>query len=102
MPGIFDHGIHFEVFDREVRRILDVCPDAMIFPRINCSLTREWEDAHPDELCDTVRRYCFASDAWAKETERLLTDFIRYVQASDYTDNIVGYQIAGGNRLLSV
>ena len=97
MDGIYDNGVHYEVFDREVRRILDAVPDAMIFPRVNCSVPKEWEDAHPDELCDTCRRACFSSDLWAEETKRLLTDFIRHVQAADYADNIIGYQIAGGN-----
>lgn len=97
MDGIYDNGIHYEVFDSEVKRILDAVPDAMIFPRVNCSLPREWEDAHPDELCDTSRRACFSSDLWAEETKRLLTDFVHHVQASSYADNIIGYQIAGGN-----
>ncbi|MBQ9116142.1 MAG: hypothetical protein IJY04_03875, partial [Clostridia bacterium] len=97
MDGIYDGGVHYEVFDREVKRILDVVPDAMIFPRVNCSVPMEWEDAHPDELCDTRHRACFASDLWAEETKRLLTDFIRHVQAAEYADNIIGYQIAGGN-----
>ncbi|MBR5869376.1 MAG: hypothetical protein IKZ21_08000 [Clostridia bacterium] len=97
MDGIYDHGIHYDIFDREIRRILDACPDAMIFPRVNCSLPREWEDAHPDELCDTCRRSSFSSDLWFEETRRLLTDFIRHVQAADYADHIIGYQIAGGN-----
>ena len=97
MPGIFDNGVHFEVFDNEIKRILDACPDAMIFPRINCALPKEWEDEHPEELCDTVHRSCFSSDAWATETKRLLTAFIRHVQGSDYADNIIGYQVANGN-----
>ena len=97
MPGIFDNGEHFDIFDNEVRRILNACPDAMIFPRVNCSLPREWEDAHPDELCDTRRRSCFSSELWIEETERLLTKFVRHVQSMDYADNIIGYQIAGGN-----
>ena len=97
MPGVFDNGEHFEIFDNEVRRILAACPDAMIFPRVNCSLPREWEDAHPDELCDTCRRSCFSSDLWIEETERLLTKFVRHAQSQDYADNIIGYQIAGGN-----
>lgn len=97
MPGLFDNGVHFEIFDKEIKRILDVCPDAMIFPRVNCSITKEWEDAHPDELCDTVHRSCFSSDAWAEETIKLLTAFVRHVQGSEYADNVIGYQVANGN-----
>lgn len=97
MDGVYDGGVHYEVFDREIQRILSVAPDAMIFPRVNCSVPKEWEDAHAYELCDSCHRACFASDLWAEETERLLTDFIQYVQNSEYADNIIGYQIAGGN-----
>jgi hypothetical protein len=97
MDGIFDNGTHLEIFDREIRRILDVCPDAMIFPRVNCSLPKEWEDANPDELCDTCHRSCFSSDKWLTHTKHLLSEFIAYVECSEYADNVIGYQIAGGN-----
>ena len=95
--GIFDDGANFEIFEREIKRIIEAAPDALIFPRINCSVTRKWEDENPDELCDNCRRSCFSSDAWVEETERMLSEFIEYVQTSDYSDNIIGYQIAGGN-----
>ena len=101
--GIFDNEeSDFSVFDEDIRRILKVRPDAYIFPRVNVSLSRNWELAHPDELCDpypdgTLHRASFASDIWAEEVRRELTLYIRHVQESDYADRIVGYQIAGGN-----
>ena len=97
MDGIYDKDVHYEIFDREINRILEVCPDAMIFPRVNCSLPREWEDAHPDELCDTCHRASFSSDLWLEETKRLLTGFVNHVGSSPFADHIIGYQIAGGN-----
>jgi beta-galactosidase len=76
----------------------------MIFPRVNVGLSREWEDAHPNELNDQgpktlphIRRVCFSSDVWAEEVERLLGLFVAHIEASDYCDRIIGYQIAGGN-----
>ena len=103
-PGLFENETDdFEPFDQDVRRILDVCPDAMIFPRVNVNTTISWDEAHPDELEDQPyneaarRRPCYASDLWAEEVKRLLTRCIRHVQASSYAANIVGYQIAGGN-----
>ncbi len=104
--GIFENGEHFEILDREILRVLEACPDALIFPRINLSLPRKWELEHPDELCFTAvntvdgierRRACFASEAWARETERLLKRFIEYAQSRPWADSVIGWQIAGGN-----
>lgn len=101
--GIFDTDIpDFSTFDADIRQILDACPDAYIFPRVNVSLSRAWELRNPEELCDpypdgTPSRTCFASDKWAEEVKRELRVFIAHVRASDYASHIVGYQIAGGN-----
>ena len=100
--GIFENGDNFAAADREINRLLDAVPDAMIFPRVNVNLPRHWELDHPDELCDSAfheprRRVCFSSDIWADETERLLRRFIAHMSAQPYADHIIGYQIAAGN-----
>ena len=103
-PGIFDNGVgDFTLFDTDVRRILDVCPDAMILPRMNVNPSVKWEQKHPDELCDKgpsahpeLVRACIASDVWAEYVKDCLTEFIKHVEASDFKENIIGYQIAGG------
>ena len=100
-PGIFDQETpNFSIFDQDVRDILAACPEAMIFPRVNLSLPLSWDEAHPEELCDTAPngrlRTCFSSDLWAAETKRLLKLFIDHIKASDFCDHIVGYQLAGG------
>jgi len=101
--GIFDTDIpDYSVFDGHVRDILDACPDAYIFPRVNMSVPATWEDSHPDELCDNGangnrRRYSPASDLWAEETKHLLKLFIEHIESSDFCDHIIGYHLVGGN-----
>ncbi|MBQ8431833.1 MAG: hypothetical protein IJX28_03010 [Clostridia bacterium] len=103
--GLFDTDLpDFSHFDRDIHNILKVCPNAMIFPRVNVGLSREWEAEHLEELNDQgpdslphVRRVCFSSDLWASEVERLLGLFVEHIESSDYCNHIIGYQIAGGN-----
>ena len=97
--GVFDPA----PFEECVRHILEACPDAMIFPRVNMSLPRWWELENPDELNDggtpshpEKRRACFSSRKWLAQTEALLRQFIRHIEASDYKDHIVAYQLASG------
>lgn len=101
-PGIFDTDEpYFAHFDTDIRQILDACPDAWIFPRVNISLPYNWEEAHPDDCCafgyTEHRRAAFASDAWMNETKRLLALFLDHVENSTYREHIVGYQLACGN-----
>ncbi|MBR5446117.1 MAG: hypothetical protein IKV57_08335 [Clostridia bacterium] len=101
-PGIFEGDEpDFSLFDADMEKILAARPDAWVFPRVNMSLPKKWEAAHPEECCDfgytEHHRVCFSSDAWAEETKRLLGLFIDHVEASPYREHIVGYQLAGGN-----
>lgn len=103
--GLYDTDEpYYEEFERNVERILTVCPDAMILPRVNVNLCEAWETAHPEELCDvsksanpTHKRACLASDAWAETVKQHLTRFVSHIEASPYVSNVIGYQIAGGN-----
>ena len=91
----------WEVLDADFHKIIDACPDALIFPRINVSLNETWELANPDELCDTGRsephRPCFSSDRWAQECMRLYGLTIDHIAHSDYAGHVIGYQFAAGN-----
>lgn len=91
----------WDLVDADFRKIIAACPDAMIFPRVNVSPSEAWERANPDELNDVgmvqLHRPSFSSDKWAAETMRLLGLFIDHVKASDYANNVIGYQIAAGN-----
>lgn len=100
--GIFENDEpDFSVVDKNFDEILSVCPDAMIFPRVNVNLSVEWEKEHPDELCEYGMhgrtRVSFASDLWAQEVKEKLAQLIDYIENSRYKENVIGYQIAGGN-----
>ena len=100
--AIFDNEVpDFAVVDEEIGRIIDACPDALIFPRVNVSLPERWEIANTDELCDTgkaeIHRPCFSSDKWFEDTKVYLKTLIDYISTKDYSDHIIGYQLASGN-----
>ena len=104
-PGVFGDGAaDFSRFDLDIRRILEVCPDAMIFPRVNVNPSREWERMHPEELTEAGpstrhpdgKRACIGSDMWLEWVREHIRLFIEHVKESDFCDNIIGYQLAGG------
>ena len=97
--GIFDRKDRsdFTVLDASVQKILDACPDALIFPRINMSMPAWWIEEHPDCLDGTGSRESLYSDVWREDASQMLRELIRHVRASSYGAHIVGYQIAGGN-----
>lgn len=99
---IYDGGkAEFGIFDNLVAQILEHCPKAHIFPRVNVSVPYVWEERNPDECCEfgyaEHRRVSFFSDLWIEETNRLITLFVAHIEKSSYRDNIIGYQISAGN-----
>ena len=100
--GIFEkEEPDFSIVHKNFDLILKNNPDAYIFPRVNVNLPENWEKAHPDELNDEGygerSRASFSSDLWADEVRKKLTLLINYIENSKYKDNVIGYQIAGGN-----
>lgn len=97
--GIFDERDRpdYSVFDASVRKILDACPDALIFPRVNVSMPLWWIEEHADQLDGTGRRESLFSQQFREDAAGMLRAFIAHVLQSDYAPHIVGYQIAGGN-----
>lgn len=104
--GIFDdeENPDFSGFDADIENLLSVCPNAMVFPRVNVNPSWEWEKNHPDEVCDKSLpprdpnrlRICIASDVWAETVKSQLEQFIRHIESMPYADHIIGYQLAGG------
>ncbi len=99
---IFDGDVpDWDALDEDFKRVLDACPDALIFPRINVSLNEKWEIENPDELCDEgkapIHRPCFSSDKWAEEVMRLYGLALDHIEGSTYASRVIGYQFAAGN-----
>lgn len=103
-PAIFSKGgADFSRFDLDVSRIIEACPDAMIFPRINVNPPRDWEAENPEELTDKGpesrpdgKRACIGSDKWLLWVKEHIKCFIEHIDHSDFCEHIIGYQIAGG------
>ena len=82
-----------------VHKILDACPDAIIFPRINVSMPKRWVDSHPEDVVATENggyREALFSPAFRKDGGEMLKELIRHVRSSDYESRIGGWQICGG------
>ena len=100
--GIWDKGIipDFSFFDNEIYRLLKICPDAMIFPRVYITMPLWWIKENPDEvipLADGEAREAHYSQKYRKTAKYMITEFIDHVRNMPYCDSIIGYQIAGGN-----
>ncbi len=100
--GIFEReNPDFGIVDKNFDEILEACPDAYIFPRVNMNLPETWEKAHPDELCEKGfrerKRFSYASDLWAEEVKARLGELVNYIENGKYKDRVIGYQLAAGN-----
>lgn len=104
--GIFSekNKADFSVFDSSVKRILAVCPEAMIFPRVNMELPSWWEQEHPEECNDSGtenfpehHRLCFSSKLWLEQTAEFLRIFIAHIESMPWRDHICSYQLSCGN-----
>lgn len=97
-PGKTD----FAVFDTEVQKVLDACPEALLLPRVNVSPALWWEQLNPDDCCETgypegtPPRVCFSSRKFIDDTSRMLEQLLEHIKNAPYCDNILGCQIAAG------
>lgn len=99
--GIFDvkDKPDYSHFDRNVRQIVKSCPNAKIFPRVRVSMPLWWIQENESEVCQTPikdKREALFSDKFRETGAQMLREFIAHIHSSDYTDHIIGYQIAGG------
>lgn len=97
--GIFDRkeAPDFSALDACIRQVLDACPDAFIFPRLNLSMPLWWIAENPAHTDGTGRRELLFSERFRDTAADMLRTVIRHIENSDYVSHIVGYQLAGGN-----
>lgn len=99
--GVFENPQlpDYSDFENAVYKILELCPNAVLFPRIYISMPKWWTEMHPDESVPTPKggnREALFSEAFQRDGAALLFRFIQHVKSSDYADRIGGWQICGG------
>ena len=97
--GVFDEkgAPDFSALDDSVRRVLAACPDACIFPRLNCSMPLWWIGENPGCTDGTGQRELLFCREYRETAAGMLRGVIAHINGSDYASHIVGYQLAGGN-----
>ncbi len=100
--GIFDTKgqLDFTEADETINKILEACPDAYIFPRINVTMPKWWVEENPAEIVDVPnggKREILSSEKFREDACEMLKMVIERYNSSPYADNIFGYQISGGN-----
>ena len=113
-PLLTDDGggdeLDFEEIDRRTHAILEVHPDALLLPRVQCGmLPSKWVEENPDELVvyhDGEKRSgeeepqpSRSSEKWLRDAGALFRQFLDHVEQSDYADHVVGYFLMHGRGL---
>lgn len=102
VAGVFDekNKPNYTAVDDVILRLLEVCPEAYIFPRINVCMPQWWIEEHPKEVVSVGKadfREALYSNEFREDGGKMLRQFIRYLKEAPYADHIFGYQICGGN-----
>ena len=102
LSGVFDQkGIaDFSMIDKSIRDVVKICPNAYIFPRIYLCMPTWWCEENPDECIETPvdgMREALYSDKFKTDCGEMLKQIINHINSQDYADNILGYQLSGGN-----
>lgn len=98
--GVFEAETpDYSEFDEIVRGIVEECPDALIFPRINISMPRKWIEENPFETVITQNgsaRESLFSESFKHDGSVLLKTLLTHIRSTDYSNRIAGYQLCGG------
>ena len=118
-PGAYD----WKQYDKYFAKLLELVPDAFIFPRLHVYAPDWWKKKYPEELIkcglpvpkdeynvqpqfvDKESGFnwnlndpygaSFASEIWKKDTADTLRSFLRHMEASPLKSRMMGYQISG-------
>ena len=102
----------FGNLDERAKTILDATPEGMLLPRIYIDAPIWWCEAHPEEMMlldDGSASFgeklfalaregnypSLASERWRQDMVMALGKVIDHVEASDYGDRVIGYQLSG-------
>ena len=97
--GVFETATpDYTEFENVVSRILEKCPDALIFPRINISMPKKWINKNISETVETPsgNRESLYSQKFLNDGAELLREMILHIRNSDYAESIAGYHVCGG------
>lgn len=106
--GIWDAPgkIDYDLFDQSILEIVEVAPDAYIFPRIYCDAPGWWSSFHPAEVnrsfSGAPQRQSFSSLVWRQEISEILRNIVRHIWNSSYAAKIVGIHVTAGETEESV
>ena len=99
LTGVFEgEEPDYGEFDLRVREILTLCPDALIFPRINITMPRKWIADNREECVETPSgmRESLYSEKFLRDGGELLLTLVSHIRNADYSGRIAGYQLCGG------
>jgi len=99
--GIFDKKgeADFSVADGSIQKILENCPDAYIFPRIQVYMPQWWIDENLSEVIPVMHgkyREALYSEKFRQTAAQMLRQTIAHFNSAPFADRIFGYQISGG------
>ena len=104
-PGLWrgPDDIDLPVAEANLKKIVDMDPDALIIIRVFCDSPAWWDLLHPEEtdtsgkLGGQGRRQSFSSLAWRTDTAAALKRLVRGVSASKYGNHVIGYMPTAGD-----
>lgn len=104
-PGLWrgPGDVDMSVVETNIKKIVDMDPDALIIIRVFCDSPAWWDVLHPDEtntqgkLGGQGRRQSFSSLAWRNDTAAALKKIVRNVSASKYGNHVIGYMPTAGD-----
>ena len=97
--GVFESETpDYNEFDGIVQKIVSLCPDALILPRIHISMPQKWLDKNPYETVTTQgkNRESIYSDIFRRDGAEYLKTLVAHIRTQDYAHRIAGYQLCGG------